>query len=105
MSSNSRRVVEVSELKKLSIQFPGDVYILAVWVLANDLAYSKERPNSTRRTTIHGLSSKLSCLTNTSLATIESQFVSAGFDLGATIELDEQNSPNLLLSIASDQSN
>ncbi len=62
MSINGRKIVRISELKTISIQFPQDVYTLALWVLANDLAYSKQH-SGTRRTTIHGLSSKLSYLT------------------------------------------
>jgi hypothetical protein len=42
MYINERKVVRVSELKTISIQFPQDVYMLALWVLANDLADSKQ---------------------------------------------------------------
>lgn len=102
MPSSSRKLVRVSELKKLSIQFPGDVYLLAVWVLANDLAYSEQYPNRIRRTTIHGLSGKLAYLTGISFSVVESHFVATGFPPGATIELDDKNPPNLLQSIAGD---
>ena len=99
ISSNNRKVVRVSELKRISIQFPGDVYVLAVWVLVNDLAYSEHHPNCTRRTTIHGLSSKLAYLTDVSSEVIESQFVAAGFPPGATIEPDDKTSPVHLLQL------
>lgn len=102
MSSSSRNLVRVSELKKLSIQFRGDVYVLAVWVLANDLAYSEQYPNRTRRTTIHGLSGKLAYLTGISADVVESHFVAAGFPAGATIELDDKKHPDLLQLIPGD---
>jgi hypothetical protein len=63
----NREVVRVSELKRISIQFYGDVYILALWIVAKDLAYSEQHPYTTRRTTIHGLSSQLSYLTRINL--------------------------------------
>ncbi|MDD1438440.1 hypothetical protein MEN24_19330, partial [Dolichospermum sp. ST_sed10] len=73
--------------------FPKDVYMLALWVLANDLAYSK-RHSGTRRTTIHGLSLKLSYLTDIDFKSIKSQFVDAGFSAEATIEPDGNNHPH-----------
>ncbi|MDD1415771.1 hypothetical protein MEN41_14390 [Dolichospermum sp. ST_con] len=80
-------------LKTISIHFPKDVYMLALWVLANDLAYSK-RHSGTRRTTIHGLSLKLSYLTDIDFKSIKSQFVDAGFSAEATIEPDGNNHPH-----------
>ncbi|MEA5578705.1 hypothetical protein [Anabaena sp. UHCC 0451] len=93
MYINERKVVRVSELKTISIQFPQDVYMLALWVLANDLAYSKQH-SSTCRTTIHGLSNKLSYLTRIDLKSIKSQFDAAGFSDEAIIEPDDNNHPN-----------
>jgi hypothetical protein len=93
MSINERKVVRISELKTISIQFPKDVYMLAVWVLANDLAYSKQH-SGTRRTTIHGLSSNLSYLTRINLQSIKSQFAAAGFSDEAIIEPDDNNHPH-----------
>jgi hypothetical protein len=92
MYINERKVVRISELKTISIQFPKDVYMLAVWVLANDLAESKH--SGTCRTTIHGLSSKLSYLTRINLQSIKSQFAAAGFSDEATIEPDDNNHPH-----------
>lgn len=100
MPLNSFKKVRVSELKRLSIQFSCDVYILAVWILVNDLVYSKHTPGCTRRTTIHGLSKNLAYLTRISSDVIESHFTAAGFPAGATIELDDDTPANLLQLIA-----
>jgi hypothetical protein len=102
MSSNKRQVVKVSELKRISIQFPGDLYVLAAWVAMSDLAYSKQHPNCTRRTTIYGLSKKLSYLTDISSKVIESQLAAAEFPLEATIELDDNSSQNPLFQSITD---
>lgn len=102
MPSNSRKTVKVSELKEISIQFPRDVYILAVWVLANDLAYSAQFQNRTRRTTIHGLSRRIAYLTGISSDVVKSHFVAAGFLPEATIEPNDTSHSNLLQSITGD---
>jgi hypothetical protein len=96
--------VRVSELKTISIQFPGDVYILALWVLVNNIDYSKKN-SCTRRTTIHGLSGQLASLTDISQESIESQFVAAGFFPGATIEPDDNKHPHDLFQLIIEDDN
>jgi hypothetical protein len=67
--------------------------------LANDLYYSDQHPGATSRTTIHGLSGKMSNLMNISRDAISDEFTSAGFDPDAIIELDDENHPNYHLSL------
>ena len=82
------KVVKVSQLKEISIQFAGDVYVLAKWIVANDLVYSEQHPYSTRRTTINGLATKLAYMTDINYEEVKSKFVEAGFSLEALLEED-----------------
>jgi hypothetical protein len=92
--------VRLSELRDFTLLFPGDVFVLAAWVLANDLAYSARSPGSTRRTTIHGLAGKLAYLTDSTLEAIRARFLAAGFPLGATLEPDEDQTPQQVLALS-----
>ena len=59
-SSRTRPVgcesIPVSMLRDISIHFPGDVYVLAVWTVMSDLA--KSTPTSHPHTMLQGLASK-----------------------------------------------
>jgi len=59
-SSRTRPVgcesIPVSMLRNISIHFPGDVYVLAVWTVMSDLA--KSTPTSHPHTMLRGLASK-----------------------------------------------
>lgn len=91
--------VRLSELRDISINFPGDLYVLAAWVLANDIVWSGHQRNSTRRTTLHGLVSKYSMLTREigDSEKLRSCLISAGLPLDATLEPDDHQTPNQVL--------
>ena len=93
--------VRLSQLRDISINFPGDLYVLAAWVLTNDIVWSTHQRNSIRRTTLHGLVGKYSML-NTERGDSEklrSCLVSAGFSLDATLEPDDNQTPNQVLEL------
>ena len=48
--------IKVSLFKEIHIHFPGDVYLLAVWIAISDRA--KSTPTCKPQTTLHGLASK-----------------------------------------------
>jgi hypothetical protein len=48
--------LHVRAFKNIHIHFPGDVYLLAVWIAMSDRA--KSTPTRQSRTTLHGLTSK-----------------------------------------------
>ena len=52
--------IDVRVFQDISIRFPGDVYILAVWMAMSDLA--KATPTCKPHTTVHGLASKFAML-------------------------------------------
>ena len=93
--------VRLSELRDISINFPGDLYVLAAWVLTNDIVWSAHQRNSTRRTTLHGLVGKYSMLTreNGDSEKLKSCLVSAGLSLDATLEPDDDQTPNQVLEL------
>ena len=91
--------VRLSQLRDISINFPGDLYVLAAWVLTNDIVWSTHQRNSIRRTTLHGLVGKYSML-NTERGDSEklrSCLISAGLPLDATLEPDDHQTPNQVL--------
>ena len=57
-SKDLNEEVLVSVFKDIHIHFPGDVYILAVWIAMSDRA--KSTPTSQPHTTLMGLASKFS---------------------------------------------
>ena len=57
-SKESIEEINVSVFKDIHIHFPGDVYILAVWIAMSDRA--KSTPTSQPHTTLMGLASKFS---------------------------------------------
>lgn len=48
-----REEINVCELKDINLRFPGDIYILAVWVAMSDRARSS--PTQIHRTTVNRL--------------------------------------------------
>jgi hypothetical protein len=48
--------IKVSAFKEINIHFPGDVYLLAVWLAMSDRA--KSTSTCKRQTTLHGLASE-----------------------------------------------
>ena len=48
--------INVSVFKEIEIRFPGDVYLLAVWIAMSDRA--KSTSTCQAQTTLHGLASK-----------------------------------------------
>ena len=52
--------IDVRAFKDIQIRFPGDVYILAVWLAMLDRA--KSTPTCQRHTTLHGLASNFAFL-------------------------------------------
>ncbi len=50
----------VSVFKNVQVRFPGDVYVLAMWVAMSDSA--KSTPACQSHTTLHGLASKFASL-------------------------------------------
>jgi hypothetical protein len=52
--------IDVRVFQDISIRFPGDVYILAVWTAMSDL--SKTTPTCQPRTTVHGLARNFAML-------------------------------------------
>jgi len=52
--------IDVSAFKDIRIRFPGDVYILAVWLAMLDR--SKSTPSCQPHTTLHGLASNFAIL-------------------------------------------
>jgi len=87
VSLDKQKVVKVSQLKFLSISFKKDVYSLAKWIAANDVARSEKY--HTCHTTINGLCTYFCFMTGISRDVVESRFKEAGFYLGAIIEDDE----------------
>jgi hypothetical protein len=55
-SKRRKDEINVSVFKEINIHFPGDVYLLAVWVAMSDLA--KSTPTCKPQTMLHGLASK-----------------------------------------------
>jgi hypothetical protein len=75
--------IRLSELKRVSLIFPGDLYLLAVWQMAMNLAYTRNHPGSRARQTIRGLASAYVSLTwsqgwNWTVAEIEARIKEAG---------------------------
>ena len=58
--------IDVNRFKGIQIQFPGDVYILAVWLAMSDR--SKSTPTSQRHTTLHGLANTFAFMHGTDYA-------------------------------------
>jgi hypothetical protein len=90
--------IRLSELKRVSLIFPGDLYLLAVWQMAMNLAYARNHPGSRARQTIRGLASAYVSLTwsqgwNWTLAEIEARINKAGMPMAAIIDLDEEIDP------------
>ena len=52
--------IHVSVFKNVQVRFPGDVYVLAIWVAMSDSA--KSTPTCQPHTTLHGLASKFASL-------------------------------------------
>jgi hypothetical protein len=52
--------IHVSVFKDIRIHFPGDTYLLAIWVAMSDRA--KSTPTCQQCTTLHGLASKFASL-------------------------------------------
>jgi hypothetical protein len=59
-SKEQNEEIPVSAFKDIHILFPGDVYLLAIWVAMSDRA--KSTPTCKPQTTLHGLASKFSSL-------------------------------------------
>ena len=55
--------IDVSAFKDIQIRFPGDVYILAVWLAMSDR--SKSTPTCKPHTTLHGLARHMESLHGT----------------------------------------
>ena len=87
-----QKKVRLSELRDISINFPGDFYVLAAWVLTNDLVWSSHQKNTYRRTTLNGLVGKYSMLNreNGDVEKLKLRLASAGLSLDATLEPDDQ---------------
>lgn len=79
--------IRLSTFQEFSIVFEGDIYELAQWLLRLDLARSTA--THVHRHTVHGLANRYSMLTGTSLDVVCRRLVAHGYDLGATIEPDE----------------
>lgn len=94
--------VRLSELRGISINFPGDFFVLAAWILANDLEWSARQQNSSRRTTLYGLIKKYTILTGEDSMKIEQRLISEGISLEATLQPDEYQTPNQALHLTKD---
>ena len=55
--------IDVTEFKDIQVRFPGDVYILAVWMAMSDRA--KSTPTCQPHTTLHGLARNFAILHGT----------------------------------------
>lgn len=96
------KYVRLSELRELSINFPGDLYVLAAWILANDIEWPARQRNTVRRTTLHGLVGKYAMLTGDDSKKIRQCLISAGIPLEATLEQDEHQTPTQTLHLTND---
>ena len=100
LSKSKSKCVRLSELREISVNFPGDVFVLAAWILANDMEWSARQRNTVRRTTLHGLVGKYAMLTGEDATKIRQCLISAGMPLDATLEPDEYQTPNQALHLA-----
>lgn len=85
----------LSQLGKIKILWPGDVRMLAEFMLrcydANDKIENAKNKGSVRksRPTVHFLACEFARLSGTHSSVIENIFHSHGLNLGATVEFDE----------------
>ncbi len=86
-------------MRDLSIDFHGDLYVLAAWVPANDIEWSARQRASVRRTTMHGLVGKYAILTGEDSMKIRQCLIAAGISLEATLQPDEYQTPNQALHL------
>ncbi|CAK0757509.1 hypothetical protein CCP4SC76_2970007 [Gammaproteobacteria bacterium] len=96
---NLSKYVRLSELRELSISFHGDLFVLAAWVLANDIEWSARQRGTVRRTTLHGLVGKYVTLTGEDPMKIRQCLIAAGISLEATLQPDEYQTPNQALHL------
>ena len=96
------KYVRLSELRDISINFHGDLFVLAAWILANDLEWSARQRNTFRRTTINGLIKHYLILTGEDAMKIQQRLISAGISLEATLQPDEYQTPNQALHLTND---
>ncbi len=91
-----RTVVYLSELKKIAIIYPGDIYKLAKLILQiYDVKDRKSNANikitNTRtksRPTLRGLARNFEYLAGVPSEKIENEFKARGFSLGSLLEFD-----------------
>ena len=92
--SHELKSLPISQLRRVSILFPGDLYLLAVWLMGLNYAYSRDHPGSSCRQTIHGLATNFQYLVYSKNPTwtteaVKMRIAEAGLPLDAQIELDE----------------
>jgi hypothetical protein len=76
--SAGKEEIDVSAFKDIHIRFPGDVYILAVWLAMSDR--SKSTPTCKPHTTLHGLAVHMESLHGTDYSNpLSSEDVMAAF--------------------------
>lgn len=92
--SHELKKLPISQLRRVSLVFPGDLYLLAVWLMGLNYAYSRDHPGSSRRQTVHGLATQFAYLVYSTnpqwnSEAIKKRIAEAGLPLDAKIELDE----------------
>jgi hypothetical protein len=95
------REIPLSSLRDVAVLFPGDLQALGVFLLnAYDARDREANARSTgviigpSRPTLHGLAAHYARLTDVDLRRVEGVMAKAGFDLGATVEIDLADSAN-----------
>ncbi|HIK46592.1 MAG TPA: hypothetical protein IGR64_17210 [Leptolyngbyaceae cyanobacterium M65_K2018_010] len=84
----------MSQLEEVEILWPGDVRMLAEFILrahdARDERVNLQNPGSRSisRTTLHGLAGQFAQLTWLPRERIEAIFLAHGFNLGSVVEFD-----------------
>ncbi len=89
-----RKIVNLSQLKEIAILWPGDVHMLAEFILRSYDARDREVNARSRgvihksRPTLHGLAGDFAMLTKVPESRVEREFQTRGLDLGVTVEFD-----------------
>ena len=95
--------IKVNVFKEIYIHFPGDVYLLAVWVAMSDRA--KSTPTCKPQTTLHGLANKFASAYgidySNPLSTddVMDIFRSHGIKGNPGLRLEDEDNPQLTISL------